>query len=176
MVGRGPWHLGQGPSDVRGVVRYPLDEDCGNSSFLSDAVSDIKAPIEQDVGTLDEAECVFPLVLMRRKISGERKTAKPYDICKTQGVDPDPVCVNGRQIAQLYTFVNGMTGKEDGDVTLEAILAVDAFLDMDEMSFEEFGVALKENNFASMAIMKPIKEINSSSLLDDADAKRVLNA
>ncbi|CEG50142.1 reverse transcriptase [Plasmopara halstedii] len=72
-----------------------------------------------------------------------------------------------------------MTGEEDGDVTLEAIPAVDALLELDEMPFEEFGDVLEAGNSADVVIIRPTEEINSSSLLDEAvleATKRVLNA
>ncbi|CEG41320.1 reverse transcriptase [Plasmopara halstedii] len=72
-----------------------------------------------------------------------------------------------------------MTEKEDGDVRLEAMPAVDALLELDEMSLEEFGSALKAGDLAEVVIVRPDEEINSSSRLDEAvleDTKRVLIA
>ncbi|CEG46061.1 reverse transcriptase [Plasmopara halstedii] len=72
-----------------------------------------------------------------------------------------------------------MTGLEDGDVALEAISAVDALIELDSMSFEEFGGALKAGNLAEVVIIRPNEEIYSSSLLIEAvvvDTKRLLNA
>ncbi|CEG47406.1 reverse transcriptase, partial [Plasmopara halstedii] len=72
-----------------------------------------------------------------------------------------------------------MTGEEDGDVRLVTIPAVDALHELDEMSLEEFGSALKAGNLADVVIVRPDEEINSSSLLDEAvlkDTKRALNA
>ncbi|CEG36990.1 uncharacterized protein PHALS_04456 [Plasmopara halstedii] len=70
--------------------------------------------------------------------------------------------------AQLYTLVNGMNGEEDGDVRLEAMPAVDDLLELDEMSPEEFGSALKAGNLAKAVIVRQDEEINSPSLLDEA--------
>ncbi|CEG38802.1 conserved hypothetical protein [Plasmopara halstedii] len=72
-----------------------------------------------------------------------------------------------------------MTGEEDGDVRLEAIPAVDALLEPDEMSLEEFGSALKTGDLAEVVVVRPDEEIISSSLPDEAvleETKRVLNA
>ncbi|CEG38875.1 reverse transcriptase [Plasmopara halstedii] len=72
-----------------------------------------------------------------------------------------------------------MTGEEDGDVRLEAMLAVDALLELDEMSLEDFGSALKAGDLGAVVIIRPDEEINSSSLLDEAvfgDTKRELNS
>ncbi|CEG49279.1 reverse transcriptase [Plasmopara halstedii] len=72
-----------------------------------------------------------------------------------------------------------MTGEEDGDVTLEAIPALDALLELDEQSFGEFGGALKAGNLAEVVIVRPNEEINSLLILDESvleDTKKVLNA
>ncbi|CEG46549.1 reverse transcriptase [Plasmopara halstedii] len=72
-----------------------------------------------------------------------------------------------------------MTGKEDGDVRLVAMPAVDALLELDEMPFEEIGSALKTGDLAEVVIVRLDEEINPSSFLDEAvleDTKRVLNA
>ncbi|CEG46215.1 reverse transcriptase [Plasmopara halstedii] len=70
-----------------------------------------------------------------------------------------------------------MTGKRINDVRLEAMPAIDAFLEPDEMSLEVFGSAMKAGDSAEVVI--PDEEINSSSLLDEAvleGTRRVLNA
>ncbi|CEG41756.1 reverse transcriptase [Plasmopara halstedii] len=70
-----------------------------------------------------------------------------------------------------------MTGEEDGDVRLKAVPAVDALLELDELSLEEFGSALKAGDLAEVTIVRPDEKRNSSSLLDEAvleDTKRVL--
>ncbi|CEG35324.1 uncharacterized protein PHALS_09450 [Plasmopara halstedii] len=68
-----------------------------------------------------------------------------------------------------------MTGEEDGDVTLEAFPAMDALFELNEMSYEASGGALKAGHSAEVVIMRPNEEINSSSFLDEAaldDTKR----
>ncbi|CEG36939.1 reverse transcriptase [Plasmopara halstedii] len=72
-----------------------------------------------------------------------------------------------------------MTGEGDGDVRLKAMPAVDALLELDEMTLEEFGSTVKAGDMAEVVIVRPDEEINLSSLLDEAvseDTKRVLNA
>ncbi|CEG48963.1 reverse transcriptase [Plasmopara halstedii] len=72
-----------------------------------------------------------------------------------------------------------MMGMDDGDVVLEANPAVDALLELDEMSFEEFGCVLKAGDLAELVIKRPNEEINSLSLQNEAvleDIKRLLNA
>ncbi|CEG40993.1 uncharacterized protein PHALS_11166 [Plasmopara halstedii] len=69
-----------------------------------------------------------------------------------------------------------MTGEEDGDITHEATPAVDAFLKLDEMIFEEFIRALKAGDLDEVVITRPEKEINLSSLLDEAVLEDTKNA
>ncbi|CEG50515.1 reverse transcriptase [Plasmopara halstedii] len=72
-----------------------------------------------------------------------------------------------------------MTGKEDGDVRLKTMPAVDALLKLDEVPLKMFGKALKAGDLAEVVIVRPDEEMNSSSLLDEAvlgDTKNVLNA
>ncbi|GMF54573.1 unnamed protein product [Phytophthora fragariaefolia] len=67
----------------------------------------------------------------------------------------------------------------DGDVNLGAVSTLAALLELDGMSFDEFGEALQAGELAEVVVIRPEEELNSSSLLDEAvlaDAKKVLNA
>ncbi|KAE9347096.1 hypothetical protein PR003_g7100 [Phytophthora rubi] len=80
---------------------------------------------------------------------------------------------------QLYTLVNGVTGDFDGDISLDQLPFLDALLELEEMSFAEFGEAIKAGDLAEVVVIRPEEGLNSSSLLDEAvleDTKQALNA
>ncbi|KAG2958255.1 hypothetical protein PC118_g23618 [Phytophthora cactorum] len=79
----------------------------------------------------------------------------------------------------LYTIVNGVTGGVDGDISLYSLPAVNALLELDEMSIAEFGEALKAGDLAEVVVIRPEEELNSSSAMDEAvlgDTKKALSA
>ncbi|KAG3047786.1 hypothetical protein PI124_g24399 [Phytophthora idaei] len=79
---------------------------------------------------------------------------------------------------QLYTLVNGVTGNVDSDISLDSLPAVDALLELDEMSIAEFDEALKAGDLAEMVVIRPEEKLNSSSVVDEAilgDTKRALS-
>ncbi|CEG38567.1 uncharacterized protein PHALS_08631 [Plasmopara halstedii] len=146
----------------------------------ADVVNNIKALVEQKVGqTLDDAECMIPQVSPIRTTSVKKRQRRRMISARRRAstLTNDVSIVD--DTAQLYTLVSSITGEEDGIVTLQAIPAVVALLELDEMSFEEFGSALKAGCLAELGIILPNEEINSSSLLDEAvleDTKRMLYA
>ncbi|KAG3049984.1 hypothetical protein PC122_g23379 [Phytophthora cactorum] len=76
---------------------------------------------------------------------------------------------------QLYTLVNGVTGEVDDDISLDSLPAVNALLELDEMSIAEFGEALKAGDLGEVVALRPEEELNSSSVVDEAEYTDVVS-
>ena len=66
-----------------------------------------------------------------------------------------------------------------GHVSLAAVPSLSALLELDELSFNEFGQSLQAGDLFDMVFIRPQYELNSSSLLDEAvmeDTKTTLSA
>ncbi|KAI9984950.1 hypothetical protein PInf_004253 [Phytophthora infestans] len=85
---------------------------------------------------------------------------------------------------QLYTFVNGVTGEVEGDISFYTMPAVhvitmDALLELDEMSVAEFGEALRAGDLAAVFLVRPEEAFSSSSVVSDTvlgDNKKAISA
>ncbi|CAH0519502.1 unnamed protein product [Peronospora belbahrii] len=76
----------------------------------------------------------------------------------------DDYIVSDGDSEQLYTLVNGLIDVVEEPVALSAIPAMSALLDLDELSFAEFGSAFQAGYIAEVVVIRPEEELNSSSL------------
>ena len=80
---------------------------------------------------------------------------------------------------QLQTIVNVLTVSVDGHVGPMALPSLNALLELDGMSYFEFGNASKAGDLSEVVVIRPDVELNSSSLLDESvieDTKAALSA
>ena len=87
------------------------------------------------------------------------------------------LCGDGSK--RLHTLVNGVTGNVDGKVSLAALPSLNALLELDEMSMDEFHQALKADELSEVVVLRPELELCLSSFIDEAvldETKAALNA
>ncbi|KAG2775206.1 hypothetical protein Pcac1_g14229 [Phytophthora cactorum] len=80
---------------------------------------------------------------------------------------------------QLYTLVNGVTGEVDGDISLDSLAAVNALLELDEMSIADLGDFLNVGDLAEVVVIRSEEELDSSPVVDEAileDTKKAVSA
>ncbi|KAL4144483.1 hypothetical protein PRNP1_013614 [Phytophthora ramorum] len=180
MVGHEPRHPGPSPNDACGVAHNPLGGDCELCSSSPDVEFDVDAPMkQQEVETPEDTFGVNMQASPRRMVSARRRQRRRVAAARRKASVMTQQVSGVVDSEQLYTLVNGATGEVAGDVSLEAVPAADALLELDEMSIAEFGEALKAGELAEVAIIRPDEELNSSSLMDETvqeDTKQALSA
>ncbi|GMF52954.1 unnamed protein product [Phytophthora fragariaefolia] len=172
----------------RGVAlaQNPLSEGCGQSSTSLSVGRDTEAPLElEEVMTPEGAADAHTKASRRRTTSALRRWRRKMLAARRMASEMSRD-VNGvasgtalHDSDQLYTLVNGVTGDVDGDVNLGAVPTLAALLELDKMSFGEFGEALQVGKLAEVVVMRPEVGLTPSSLLDEAaldHAKKALNA
>ncbi|GMG18399.1 unnamed protein product [Phytophthora fragariaefolia] len=186
MVGSEPRHQVCRPYDACGVAQNPLSGGCGQSSTSLSVGRDTEAPSElEEVMTPEGAAGAHTKASRRRTTSVKRRRRRKMLAARRMASEMSRD-VNGvvsgtalHNSEQLYTLVNGVTGDVDGDVNLGTVPTLAALLELDEMSFDDFGEALQAGELAEVVVIRPEEELNSSSPLDEAgleDAKKALNA
>ena len=165
IVGLAPRHPGLNTDDVCGVARNPLGDLFELSNSSPDVGNDISSRIEQikddSISTLGNSNVPTS---RRCKVSKKRRKCRRRATlrCKASVISPSD------NSEMLYTLVNGLTGDVDGNISLEAVPAGDALLELDEMSVDEFSQALKAGDLTEVVVTRLDDELNSSSLMDES--------
>ena len=165
IVGLEPRHPGLNPDDVCGVARNSLGDLFELSNSSPDVGNDISSRIEQikddSISTLGNSNVPTS---RRCKVSKKRRKCRRRATLRCKA----PVISPSDNSEMLYTLVNGLTGDVDGNISLEAVPAGDALLELDEMSVDEFSQALKAGDLTEVVVIRPDDELNSSSLMDES--------
>ena len=147
IVGLEPRHPGLNPDDVCGVARNPLGDLFELSNSSPDVGNDISSRIEQikDDGISTLGNSNVP-TSRRCKVSKKRRKCRRRGTLRCKA----PVISPSDNSEMLYTLVNGLTGDVDGNISLETVPGVDALLELDEMSVDEFSQALKAGDLSEV--------------------------
>ena len=162
-----PGHLELNSTNACEVTRKrSLDKGVQFNNPSSDVGLDIKLIIEP----VQAEECRDRDVpaSKRRVISTSQQ--EEHEVSKPSQSDSDE---------QVHTLVNGITGNVQGTIRLAGIPPLPALLELDVMSLDECGRALKAGDLSELVVLRTIVELNSSSLLDEAvleETKTALSA
>ncbi|GMF48982.1 unnamed protein product [Phytophthora fragariaefolia] len=154
MVGATPRTHGRSPAVECEVAHNQLSGGCGQSSTSLSVGRDTEAPPElKEVRTPGRRRGHTHNGLSEADNLSEEEAATQDARCKTHGVGD----VTGRERCDA-----------DGDIKLGAVPTLAALMELDEMSFDEFGEALQAVVLAEAVVIRPEEELNSFSLLDEA--------
>ncbi|KAK1947234.1 hypothetical protein P3T76_001244 [Phytophthora citrophthora] len=133
-----------------------------------------------DTGPGKAKTCAAARTPPSRRSSARRRRRKALRARRYASKTPVTLSTDAREgCGQLYTLVDGVDGSAEGGVPLDRLPSVDRLLELEEMSFADFGDALKAGELAEVVIVRPEEELNSSSVVDESvltEVKKALNA
>ncbi|KAG3130042.1 hypothetical protein PI124_g19861 [Phytophthora idaei] len=178
-------HHGRSPRDAGGVAPIPLSEGHGPHGSELRVSRDTDSPLRTAGAVVPGhggGDVTTPISSDQSRSRRERRMRRRASV--TSRTSDEVSNVTSREAPrgcseQLYTLANGVTGEVDGDISLYSLPAVNALLELDEMSIAEFGEALKAGDLAEVVVIPPAEELNSSSVVDEAvleGTKKALSA
>ncbi|KAG3063009.1 hypothetical protein PI125_g24426 [Phytophthora idaei] len=175
-VDRRSRHHGRILGDAGGMAPIPLSEGHGphDSELCVSRDTDFSLRTDGDVTTPTSSGRFRPRRERRRRRRASVTLRTSDEVSNVTSSEAPRDCTE-----QLYTLVNEVTGRVDGDISLDSLPAVNALLELNEMSIAEFGEALKTGGLAEVVVIRPEEELNSSSAVDEAvleDTKKALSA
>ncbi|KAJ8524108.1 hypothetical protein ON010_g17010 [Phytophthora cinnamomi] len=169
-----------------GVAHNPLSGGCRSSSSSLGVGRDTGALRELNEVTTSGAGMVAESKVSSRQTTSAKMRQRRRALTVRRKSSELARVENGvssgmapRENEQLYTLVNGVTGDVDGNISLDALPALEALLEPDKISLAEFGEAQEVGELADVVVIRPEEELNSSSLLDETVlevTKKTLNA
>ncbi|KAG3077300.1 hypothetical protein PI124_g19442 [Phytophthora idaei] len=167
-------HHGRSPGDAGGVEPIPLTEEYGPDGSELRVSRDTDSSLRTDGAVAPgrgDGDVTMPTSSGRSRSRRRRRMRRRASVTSRTS---DEVSNVARSEAphdyseRLYTLVNGVTGEVDGDINLDSLPAVNALLELGEMSIAEFGEALKAGDLAEMVVIRPEEALNPSSVVDEA--------
>ncbi|KAG3197541.1 hypothetical protein PC128_g6731 [Phytophthora cactorum] len=184
-VDRRSRHHRRSPGDAGGVVPIPLREGHGPHGSELRVSRDTNSSL-RTAGTVapgrGDGDVTTPTSSGRSRSRRKRRVRRRTSVTSRTSNEVSNLTSSETPhdcSEHLYTLVNGVTGGVDGDISLDSLPAVNALLELDEMSITEFVEALKVGDLAEVIVIGPEEELNSSSVVDEAvldDTKKAQSA
>ncbi|KAG2819500.1 hypothetical protein PC113_g22723 [Phytophthora cactorum] len=169
-VDRRSRHHGRSPGDAGGVAPIPLSEGHGPHGSELRVSRDTDSSLRTDGAAAfgrGDGDVTTPTSSGRSRSRRERRMRRRASVKSRTSDEVSNVTSSEAPrdcSEQLYTLINRLTGGVDGDISLDSLPAVNALLELDEMSIAEFSEALKAGDLAEVVVIRPEEELNSSSV------------
>ncbi|KAG2794467.1 hypothetical protein PC118_g23047 [Phytophthora cactorum] len=180
-VDRRSRHHGRSPGDAGGVAPIPLSEGHGPHGSELRVSRDTDSSLRTDGAAAfgrGDGDVTTPTSSGRSRSRRERRMRRRASVKSRTSDEVSNVTSSEAPrdcSEQLYTLINRLTGGVDGDISLDSLPAVNALLELDEMSIAEFSEALKAGDLAEVVVIRPEEELNSSSVVGEAEYTDVVS-